>query len=80
MSPQEGIARANAFHDAHGRLWGVIELPGMEDGDRWTGACYATFEEAVSAKRADYDADDIEALSPGVARWDRDGEFWTYDY
>lgn len=74
------IARANAFYDAHGALWGLIEGAGMANGDRWTGACYRSHLDAHKDKLADYDPDEAERLSVDIARWDREGEFWTYDY
>lgn len=70
----------NAFHDAHGAAWGVIEQPGMENGDRFTGCLYATYDAAVKAKLADYRPDEIESLTPDVARWDRQEGFWSFDH
>ena len=79
MTPAE-IARANAFYDAHGALWGIIQGAGLHNGDRWTGGCYATHLEAHKDKRADWDREEAERLGIDIARWDREGEFWTYDY
>lgn len=70
----------NAFHDETGAAWGVIEEPGMEGGDRFTGQLHATYDAAVKAKLADYRPDEIERLKPDVARWDREGGFWSYDH
>lgn len=79
MRPPE-VERVNAYHDAHGRAWGVIEGAGMEDGDRWTSPPLMSFEEACKYRASHYDPDERDSLSVMVARWDREGEFWSYDY
>lgn len=79
MRPPE-VEQVNAFYDAHGRAWGVIEGAGMEDGDRWISPPLMRFEEACKYRASHYDHDERDSLSVMVARWDRDGEFWSYDY
>lgn len=72
-------ARINAFYDQHGNAWGIIEESGMER-EHHTGALFATLGAAHDYKVKQYDADEVESMNVALARWDREGEFWTYDY
>jgi len=79
MTAATNPARVNAYHDEHGQAWGVIENAGYER-ERDTGGLYGSFGEAVKARAKGYDADEVERLHVDIARWDRDGEFWSYDH
>lgn len=79
-APTEGSeARINAFYDKYGACWGVIAYSGQED-EKHDGGLYATMREASEARAGGYDPDEIEDMDVCIARWDREGEFWTYDY
>jgi hypothetical protein len=73
------LDKVRRFQAAHGEAWGLIEESGMER-EHHTGAVFATFREAVDYRAKQYDPDEIEAMHVDVARWDAQGEFWTYDF
>jgi len=75
----ERIPRIAAFHAKNGEAWGIIEQSGME-GERHTGALYASYKEALDARDSDYTRDEREDLHVDVAHWDAEGEFWSYDH
>lgn len=75
----ERIPRIAAFHAKHGEAWGIIEQSGME-GERHTGALYASQKEALDARDRDYTREEREGLFIDIAHWDAEGAFWSYDH
>jgi hypothetical protein len=79
VNDAEKLARINAFFDEKGSAWGLIEQSGRE-GEHHSGALFLTYREALDYRDRHYDRDEIEDMPVSVARWDRQGEFWTYDF
>lgn len=79
------ITRINAFFDQQGSAWAIIEGAGMAFGDKPTGAIHKTYAEASEAKAQGYEPEELDPEHPAclhvaIARWDRQGQFWTYDF
>lgn len=70
--------RINAFHDGAGQCFGIIEYAGW-DCEKHTGALFKSSRDAWAYVSKHYDDDEVESLGVDVGRWDREGEFWTYD-
>lgn len=67
------------FHSRHGEAWGLIEQSGRDD-EHHIGSVLPSYASAIADRRRRYEADEIEDLAVSVARWEPDGEFWSYDF
>lgn len=73
------LAAVRRCHAEHGEAWGVIEESGR-DAEHHIGGAFRSLTEAVDYRTAHYDPPEREQLAVCIARWEPDGEFWSYDY
>lgn len=75
----DSVTRIEAFRREHGEAYGIIEFSG-QDREKHTGGLFEDANAAWRYVRKHYDADEVESLGVDVARWDSDGQFWSYDH
>ena len=71
--------RIEMFRTEHGAAYGIVEFAGW-DREKHTGGLFARASDAWAYVNTHYDPDEVESLGVDVARWEPEGEFWSYDF